>query len=516
MPRPQFSEMLVTRRRQLGLSISQASQVLRLKEQVLIAFEEGDFDHIPKSGYAQGMLSSYARYLGLNPRVVVDQFQADLDEYMENEHGGYTNPQDNEDYLGPRKYLPTSGGPAGDMGAFATTSQPHSRQQSSPLVTRRYVGSIYDEQERSYGYDVEDQYYSQGQSVGVQGSSYSSQRAKGNTNRARRRTGTTSNLGRDNVTTRRAPASSLVDDGGGYDNQVIDYEPRVTRGSSSSGRGTPHRQGGLVGTVMSYFSNTRNLIMAGTVLAVTILFVLIIAGMRSCAKQAEPPTSKTIPVTQSDATSTAANTQTAPAANATATTPADPNAAANATANANAAAGGAAAATTAPKQTLVQVTVAAGQVSWVEILCDGDSKMATTVTGPWTETYDVHDSITIEAGNTSAVEVTENGKVRPFDSKTSGLGTMTIKGTPVQETPADDKSGNNADGSKKDEDPDAKTTGNEQEGKKSDSEKKGERNEEEFLYTYGDYDIYYNSDSDVYYFYDDDGNRYNAADGSPL
>ena len=58
MPRPRFSEMLVTRRRQLGLSISQASQVLRLKEQVLIAFEEGDFDHIPKSGYAQGMLSS--------------------------------------------------------------------------------------------------------------------------------------------------------------------------------------------------------------------------------------------------------------------------------------------------------------------------------------------------------------------------------------------------------------------------------------------------------------------------
>ena len=40
MPRPRFSEMLVTRRRQLGLSISQASQVLRLKEQVLIAFEE--------------------------------------------------------------------------------------------------------------------------------------------------------------------------------------------------------------------------------------------------------------------------------------------------------------------------------------------------------------------------------------------------------------------------------------------------------------------------------------------
>ena len=67
--RPRFSEMLLDRRRQLGHHGGpRASQVLKLKEQVRIAFEEGDFDNIPQSGYAQGMLSSYARYLGLNPR----------------------------------------------------------------------------------------------------------------------------------------------------------------------------------------------------------------------------------------------------------------------------------------------------------------------------------------------------------------------------------------------------------------------------------------------------------------
>ena len=58
MPRPRFSEMLVARRRQLGISITQASKTLKLKEQALIAFEEGDFESIPQSGYAQGMLSS--------------------------------------------------------------------------------------------------------------------------------------------------------------------------------------------------------------------------------------------------------------------------------------------------------------------------------------------------------------------------------------------------------------------------------------------------------------------------
>ena len=88
MPRPRFSEMLVNRRRQLGLSVKQASSVLRLKEEVLIAFEEGDFGAMPKSGYAQGMLSSYARYLGMNSREVINQFANDLREWERQTAGG--------------------------------------------------------------------------------------------------------------------------------------------------------------------------------------------------------------------------------------------------------------------------------------------------------------------------------------------------------------------------------------------------------------------------------------------
>ena len=154
MPRPRFSEMLVERRRQLGLSITQASKILRLKEQALIAFEEGDFTNMPQSGYAQGMLSSYARYLGLNPREIVDLFQ---EESYEFENGTYSHElrrrtRDtqsgrgiagydvvNESGSRPKAYvqyhglLPTSGGPAGDMGAFATTSGVRSRQTGVPL-----------------------------------------------------------------------------------------------------------------------------------------------------------------------------------------------------------------------------------------------------------------------------------------------------------------------------------------------------------------------------------------------
>ena len=58
MAKPRFSEYLAQRRRQLNLTIPQAARVLRLKEQVIVAFEEGDWQRIPRSGYALGMLSS--------------------------------------------------------------------------------------------------------------------------------------------------------------------------------------------------------------------------------------------------------------------------------------------------------------------------------------------------------------------------------------------------------------------------------------------------------------------------
>ena len=78
MALPRFSEMLVDRRESLGLTVSQAARVLRIKEITLVAFETGDFDNMPPSGYAQGMLASYARYLGLNPTLVTDQYNEDL------------------------------------------------------------------------------------------------------------------------------------------------------------------------------------------------------------------------------------------------------------------------------------------------------------------------------------------------------------------------------------------------------------------------------------------------------
>ena len=156
MARPRFSEMLVNRRRQLGLSVKQASSVLRLKEEVLIAFEEGDFEAMPKSGYAQGMLSSYARYLGMNSREVINQFTSDLREWERQAASGrarrtrasrrdepvYELPGDvasrRANYQGSKGLLPTSGGFAGDLTTYSTVSSPRPKNsRPSPLVNYR-------------------------------------------------------------------------------------------------------------------------------------------------------------------------------------------------------------------------------------------------------------------------------------------------------------------------------------------------------------------------------------------
>lgn len=160
MARPRFSEILYRRRRELGISTAQASRVLRLKEQVIIAFEEGYWDDMPKSGYAQGMLASYANYLGLDSQRLTRQFASDLADYQSGGDrqsrrrglgDGARMPVETRrsrterENSGARGLLPTSGGYAGDLAGFSTVSPVHSRTYEQP-----YSGgySTYDNRSR--------------------------------------------------------------------------------------------------------------------------------------------------------------------------------------------------------------------------------------------------------------------------------------------------------------------------------------------------------------------------------
>lgn len=510
MPRPRFSEMLLQRRRELGLTCSQASQILKLREDVLIAFEEGDWGRIPQSGYAQGMLSSYARYLGLNAREVVDLFQEELFEYQ---HGssshalrrrtrdtqmgrglsGYDVPNEADSrpkaYVQYRPLLPTSGGPAGDMGDFATTTQARSRG-SVPLAgtgtpapgTRGYQYQPPAAPAQQGGYEQRRPYNAPGRS----------DRALPSTARrrsqqpARRRSATDpadrllrddqyapgrGEWRRDDVSTRRVRPSEYTDDLR-YDDRATSFapastisgrrssrniapveRPNVRRRSSSaaaagrSGRGgrRPPRRGGIVGAVSGFFSDPRRALLALVLLLAVALTAILLFSVSSCVGNiGNGGGNKTVQVnnaTPSDSTSDegpqgdskGSSDGTDEPADSSSDTKDDAGTASDGEkpkdASGDDAASDEGTPAEEPEETVVEVSLASGQSAWVEIDCDGTSD-ADTFVGPWSKTYTVTDTITIQTSKPDAVTVTKNGEKVAFTSKVGGMGSLTFKGTP--------------------------------------------------------------------------------------
>ena len=487
MSLPRFSEALARRRRELGLSIAQASRTLKLREDVLVAFEKGDFEHMPQSGYAQGMLSSYARYLGLNAREIVDLFQ---EEVYQHQHGtsshelrrrtrqtqsgrgvgGYDMPNEvgsrPKAYVEYRPLLPTGGGPAGDLGDFATTAEvrrrgsvplagvgtpapgtrvssgyarpnnaPATRERASGGTARRRPPTSRRRDERSGRLLSERQYRSyarEDESSEVTGRLYL----------------------RDDVSTRRVRAGEYTDDlrlddearpyasaattsGRRSSRNIARVErPNVRRRPArgrSGGSSRPPQRGGLIA---QFLSDPRRALFALIVLLAVVLTAIILFSVSSCVggrSQGDQPT-QVVPVetTDSDAGSDKADEKDdAPVDEPSSDDEGGEPSSADADADADSADD---AADATPEETVVEVSVESGSVSWVEITCDGTSAVADSVTGPWSQTFTVHESITIQVANPDAVTVTKNGERVELSPRAGGLGSVTIEGTPA---PAD-------------------------------------------------------------------------------
>lgn len=527
MPRPRFSEMLLQRRRQLGLTCEQASRILKLREDVLIAFEEGDFESMPQSGYAQGMLSSYARYLGLNAREVVDLFQEELYEYV-NGSGSHELRRRTRDTIAgrgisgydvvneagsrPKAYveyhglLPTAGGPAGDMGNFATVT-PARPRQSVPLAgLGPSAVAAYGREDHAYQQTRQQRPYNSGQAYeSRQQRSTARRRASGQRRpqsdpagrllregqqgvvdrdrdlvapRGRAGQARTQRLyQRDDVSTRSVRRGEYRDDLR-YDGVASPYErastisgrrssrniasverPNVRRrqpsersGAQGGRRRQPARRGGVAGFVDAFLSDRRRALLLLLLVLAAVLTLILVFSVKSCTGSAQSAQtgSKTVNVTTAQG-SGQDSSQVSGSSSDTSSSASDSKqdqAASDASGSGSTATGDAASgvqaqadAAATPERTVVQVSLASGEASWVEVTVDGKSVVADNLTGAWSQTYTVTDSIAIQVSNVDAVTVTNNGKKVDFSSKTSGVGTLTIKGTPA---PATDETGGDA------------------------------------------------------------------------
>ena len=506
--------MLVSRRHQLGLSVAQASRVLKLKEQVLVAFEEGDFENMPKSGYAQGMLSSYARYLGINPREVVDLYQEELYEYL---HGtsshelrrrtrdtqsgrgiaGYdlVNESDSRPkaYVEYRPLLPTGGGLAGDMGAFSTTSGARPRSSHVPLVNggaQDRPGSYsHSQYATGHAYNSEEVRTRSGIDpsapvgaarrralndpngrLGREGliDQPTSERTVIQSDNGRRRSSSRSPR-TDDIRTRRVSSEQYTDDML-LDDGASSYELASTR----SGRRKSHRiassdrpnvrrrrrpsqpaestrdslrRKGVIGVIVDFFTDPRRAIAFIITILALALTVVIITSVKSCVGGKGTSTRETVEVTPAEQTNASSEEQTESEAESEGEGESTEQTSEESAEETTSELVGVTSeegttqgeTTTSEPETVsvnqavtVQVRVGSGEISWLEIQCDGQSMVADTVTGPFNETYTVNDTITIQAGDTSVVTVYEDGAQRQFESKASGVGTITITSKTVQ------------------------------------------------------------------------------------
>lgn len=72
-----LGDTLRERRTQLGVTLEQAEAATRIRVRMLQALESGDYSALPDPGYVRGYISSYARYLELDPLPLHAMYKAE-------------------------------------------------------------------------------------------------------------------------------------------------------------------------------------------------------------------------------------------------------------------------------------------------------------------------------------------------------------------------------------------------------------------------------------------------------
>lgn len=469
-----FGDMLLEQRRRMGLSIQQVANTIKIRPQIIEFFETGNFASMPPRGYAQGMISSYARFLGLNPREVVNAYFDDLMAYERDtsqqggrfqDAAGYVNSRssvDNGRFLmvqGGRttRYgqRPPQAGYITETGSSEEIRSQRDRFRSTPLPDDRALPAargLSRDPRAGYG----DGGYSgrsyRGVSAGRSRDGYSDADTTQVTPRLRSqsqpygqrssvpRSGQRGYQGRGELAPRPGRRGSQRQSS--YRGRPDSGRGRIPQGN---GRGSSNRGRG-VGRASQYNTIDPRIIYVGIGAVVLLLILLIVVLLRGCGSAAPESTPET-PV--------ATKTTTKKSSKKTESTDEDEDAD-----EATDAAGSDAAKATVEKEedevTKVKVSVAKGKTAWIEVKVDGKSVYGAQATGPFEQEYTPESSIEITTSKPSDVTVTKNGEKVRYDAKTSGVARVTIT-VPKKET-ADSENGDNTGGNDNADGTDAQST----------------------------------------------------------
>ena len=456
-----FGDMLLEQRRRMGLSIQQVANTIKIRPQIIEFFENGNFASMPPRGYAQGMISSYARFLGLNPREVVNAYFDDLMAYEREtsqrggrfqDAAGYVNSRssvDNGRFLmvqggSSTRYgqRPQQAGYVTEMGSSEEIRSQRDRFRSTPAPEERALPAargVARDPRAGYGDGGYSDRGYRGVSSGRPRGGYADADTTQVTPRLRSQSQTFSQRssaprsGQRNYQGRGelAPRSGQrnMQRQGSYRGRSDNNRGRMPQGT---GRGGSNRgRGG--GRAPQNNGLDPRIVYAGIGAVALLLIVLIVVLLRGCGSSAPESTPET-PV--------ATKTTTKKSSKKTESVDEDTDETTDESTDSDAAK------TTAKKEendvTKVKISVAKGKTAWIEVKVDGKSVYGAQATGPFEQEYTPESSIEITTSKPSDVTVTKNGEKVRYDTKTSGVARVTIT-VPKKET-TESKDGESSDG----------------------------------------------------------------------
>lgn len=456
-----FGDMLLEQRRRMGLSIQQVANTIKIRPQIIEFFETGNFASMPPRGYAQGMISSYARFLGLNPREVVNAYFDDLMAYEREtsqqggrfqDAAGYVNSRssvDNGRFLmvqGGRStrygQRPQQAGYITETGSGEEIRSQRDRFRSTPMPEDRALPAargVARDPRAGYGDGGYSDRGYRGVSSGRPRGGYADADTTQVTPRLRSqsrpysqrssapRSGQRNYQGRGELAPRSGQRNMQRQ--GSYRGRSDNNRGRMPQGT---GRGGSNRgRGG--GRAPQNNSLDPRIVYAGIGAVALLLIVLIVVLLRGCGSSAPESTPET-PV--------ATKTTTKKSSKKTESVDEDTDETTDESTDSDAAK------TTVKKEenevTKVKISVAKGKTAWIEVKVDGKSVYGAQATGPFEQEYTPESSIEITTSKPSDVTVTKNGEKVRYDTKTSGVARVTIT-VPKKET-TESKDGESSDG----------------------------------------------------------------------
>ncbi|AEB07094.1 hypothetical protein Corgl_0986 [Coriobacterium glomerans PW2] len=405
-----FGEMLLNRRRQMGLSIQQVANVIKIRPQIIEYFEAGNFAAMPPRGYAQGMISSYARYLGLNSRQIVEVYFDELYEY---------------ERLGRRR----GGRLEGAAGLVRSRSGCDVRRRDIPEGDRSR--SRFAQRPPQAGYVPESVSDHESIRLSNELASRRDQPVPPYANRTHERSTQALRSGRargERTSGGDMQRVSGVRRGSNRAGQDRGLRPGRPRGGSSGaiqpsgrasaagcrgmGRGAPaapHR--GPVGRAAERKAgllSDRRVAIGGAALLLVILIALVLLLMQGCAHRAANRSGSARGAAASSQSAASSASSGGSASPDSSSTPASSGAIEE------------------PQQPIVNVHVDQGATSWIEVKLDGKYVKSDNVIGPFDQSYTVTSTLEITVNTPDSVKVTKNGTEVKWSDKMAGVARMTI------------------------------------------------------------------------------------------